>query len=195
MSQNQFTETDALIALQQGRKGSLDYFFDQHYPALCYFAHTILQDQSAAEDIAGEAFVKLWQRHDRFDAPLVLKTFLYRTVRNAAIDNLRRAKTLETATREAAYVADSEEPSVLQAIVRSETLSQVYTCLNDLPPKYRQVVTLFYLDERSYEEIARELQLSVNAVRNRKMRALHLLRGTLGISMILLLFHMPDQLL
>lgn len=182
-----YTAIAALQALSQGEEGGLDYFFDAHYPALCYFANTVVKDQPAAEDIAEEAFLKLWQRHDLFPSPASVKNFLYRTVHNAAIDALRRKKTVLLVQKEVLYLAQKEEPSVQQAIIEAETLNHIYASLKVLPPKCRQVFSLFYVEGKSYEEIAKELNLSINNVRNHKARALALLRGELSGTLMLLL--------
>ena len=61
----------------------------------------------------------------------------------------------------------------------------IFKSLSILPPKCRKVFTLFYLEGKTYEEIADELRVSINTVRNHKMRALSLLRGELGDSLLI----------
>ena len=171
--------------LQAGEVRGFNYFFELHYPALCYFARGIINDEALAEEIADDAFVKLWERRESFGHAAAIKAFLYRTVKNAAIDIMRRSKVLSLHQKEYHYSAEREEKNIEQHIIRAETLSQIYSSLSILPPKCRQVFTLFFVDGKSYEEIAQELKLSINNVRNHKARALSLLRGSMGSSLLL----------
>lgn len=173
-------------AIQTGDIQGFNYFFELHYPAICYFATSLLKDENAAQEIADDAFVKLWQRHHLFNTPEAIKAFLSRTVRNSAIDIIRRNKTLESLQKEFQNCAETKAPCILQHIIRAETLAQVYAAFDILPPKCREVFNLIYIEGKSYQETAEELKLSINNVRNHKMRALSLLHGQLGNLFVLL---------
>ncbi|MCW3108785.1 MAG: polymerase sigma-70 factor [Segetibacter sp.] len=173
-------------AFQSGDITGFNYFFDLYYAAICYFAFSLLKDQAVAEEIADDAFIKLWERRYLYNTPEAIKAFLYRTIRNASLNYLRNSKTLAAFSDNFYYLAEKDEPSIEHHIIRAETLQQVYNSLDILPEKCRKVFTLFYLENKSYEEIALELELSVNNVRNHKMRALNLLRGQLGPSLIMI---------
>jgi len=172
-------------AFQSGDIRGFNYFFDLHYVAICYFSFSMLKDQPTAEEIADDAFVKLWERRSIYTTPEAIKAFLYRSTRNASLNYLRNSKTQSINYDKLFYLAEKEEPSIQSQIIRAETLNLIYTSLNILPDKCRKVFTLFYLENKTYEEIAEELELSINNVRNHKMRALTLLRGQLGDSFVL----------
>jgi len=173
-------------AFQSGDITGFNYFFDLHYPAVCHFATSLLKDQVAAEEITDDAFIKLWQRHHLYNTPGAIKAFLYRTVRNAAIDVLRRTKTQASLQKEFQNSADTTAPFILQHIIRAETLAQVYSAFDILPVRCREVFTRLYIEGKTFEETAEDLKLSINNVRNHKMRALTLLRGQLGNLVVLL---------
>lgn len=178
------TEILQAQALQGGDRHAFDYFFTRYYPALGHFAHQLLTDQYTAEELADEAFVKLWQRHHRYDTPGAIRSFLYTTVRNAALNHLRQQKKRLTASLDLAQIhLEDDSPNIEHLIIRSETINRLHLGLQSLPVKCRQVATLYFLEEKSYEEIAHLLNLSINNVRNHKARALQLLRGTLGNSL------------
>ncbi len=182
-----------VIAFQKGEERGLNYFFNLHFSALCYFAFSLLKDQPAAEEITDDAFVKLWHRHADFSTPATIKAFLYVTVRNACIDRLRRHKRELAAHKEVAYLSELSEPSIQQQVIRAETLRQVYAALQQLSPQCRQVFQLFYFEDKSYTEIAEAMGLSVSTVRNHKARALALLRqelkGSLPVLILCLLMY------
>jgi RNA polymerase sigma-70 factor (ECF subfamily) len=71
---------------------------------------------------------------------------------------------------------ETTEQSVLHTIVETETVKEIIHTLDRLPPKCRQVFTLFFLHGKSYKEIADELHLSPHTVRNQKQRAIRLIK-------------------
>jgi RNA polymerase sigma-70 factor (ECF subfamily) len=76
-------------------------FFDQHYTALCFFAHSIVMNMEEAEDIVQESFCKLWNKKEDFEiATANVKAFLYMVVKNACLDYLRQQKRLSTHEQE-----------------------------------------------------------------------------------------------
>lgn len=156
-----------------------NYFFNLHYPGLLHFALGMLQVQEEAEEVVDDCFIRIWKRHSEYTSPGSLKAVLYLSVRNGCIDILRRRK-LQARRLQGLNGMDTEVPPVHQLMIRTETLSEVYRALDSLPPQCRQVFSLFYLEERSMAEIADMLELSINTVRNHKVRALVLLRGKLG---------------
>jgi RNA polymerase sigma-70 factor (ECF subfamily) len=134
---------DAIIALL--RAGRPDDAFAQLVPAyrrrVFGIAYGILRDRAAAEDVAQEVFVKLWQGLSGYDGRAKLSTWIYAIARNASISSLRK------------------RPRGL------------WRAVEQLPDKQRQVVTLFYQDDRSTEEVAEMLGLPVNTVKTHLHRA------------------------
>jgi RNA polymerase sigma-70 factor (ECF subfamily) len=67
----------------------------------------------------------------------------------------------------------------------SEIHAAVHQAIQQLPPKCREVFRLHYLQGMDYEEIAKELKVSISTVRNQKARALALLRKQMGVTGVL----------
>ena len=65
--------------------------FDEHYRPLCFYASKYV-DMEDAKDITQNVFVELWQRNMKFPTPLALKAYLYTTVHNACMNNLKLAE-------------------------------------------------------------------------------------------------------
>ena len=85
---------DAIIALIQG--GRAGEAFERLMPAyrrrVFGLAYSLLRDRGAAEDVAQEAFVKLWQALPRYDGRAQLSTWIYAITRNAAISAMRKRR-------------------------------------------------------------------------------------------------------
>ena len=167
----------------KGHVKGFDYFFESLYKPLCYFASKIVATQEIAEELADDAFIKLWERHDQFESVNGIRSFLYRTTRNACLNYLRNTKTRNLHEYSLQAMTHTSEADIQQHIIRAETIQQVHQAFTILPKKCREVFNLIYLENKNYEEIAKELQISVDNVRNHKKRALQLLRGHFGKSL------------
>jgi RNA polymerase sigma-70 factor (family 1) len=170
-----YTANNALQALIRGREEGIDFLFQQYYTQLCYFASTLLNDDFLAQEITSDAFTKLWQSRQTLATEGSIKAWLYSTVRNASIDHLRKVKRLRV-SESGLQSATTIEQSVLHTIIESETIDHIIETIGKLPPQCRRIFRLFYLHGKSYNEIAQELNLSPQTVRNQKQRAAKLLR-------------------
>lgn len=183
---NHYTAEAYILSFQAGEERGFSFFFKEFYAALCYFSYNIIKDKAAAEDIAEEAFIKLWERHSSFQNAANIKSFLYTIVRNASIDWLRQQKKRLAHSKEIIYLAEETESFIQQQIIEAETYREVVASLKILPPKCRQIFRMFYFEGKDYSQIAHELNLSINTIRVQKARALALLRQQLGTSLLFL---------
>lgn len=183
-------EAHWIDALKKGDDQSLSYFFKLHAKPLGYFALRLVQDKLEAEDITAECFVKVWERRSDFITGENVKAFLYISCRNACLDYLRRLKVKSTAQEAYYNQLLSSEKTILYQIVKSEVLQALNQEIELLPENYRQVFKLIYFDYKKTDEIALELGISVQTVRNYKSRAVELLKATMlrkGISTAIVL--------
>jgi RNA polymerase sigma-70 factor (ECF subfamily) len=170
---------EAIIQLVQAGQGQ--EAFERLVPAyrrrVFGLAFSILRDRTAAEDLAQEVFVKLWQALPRYDGRAQLSTWIYAITRNAAVSALRaRRRPLSMsdagvqAEVEAVSAAPAEEPG--DANLRRQ--------VEALPEKQRQAVTLYYMDERPVDEVAEMMGLPANTVKTHLHRARASLARALG---------------
>ena len=146
--------------------------FRFNYRPLCLYALHYLGDVEAAEDVVQECFMKLWEKLEQGTAVDNRGAYLYMTVRNRCLDDLKK-KGLPT---------ESLKPNDTYGIIddddaqeRAQTEARMWTALDSLPPKCREVFILSKRDGLKYEEIAEELGLSVNTVRNQISKAVKLI--------------------
>ena len=141
-------------------------------------AYSILRDRAAAEDVAQEVFVKVWQAFDSYDGRARLSTWIYAITRNTAIGALRkRSRLVSLSEPDVAAVVDSMEAGDTAADAGDP---QLWRLVDALPEKQRQAVVLFYQDDRSVEEIADMLGTPVNTVKTHLHRARARLAAGLG---------------
>lgn len=167
-----------------GEERSFDSFFRTWYGVLCLFANTYLKQQEEARDLVQDCFIKLWENKGKELASLPA-SYLYATVRNRCIDVLRKRKTITVALlpEELTDISGDE----ICEMTRLETMRRVYAAIDCLPARMQSVFRLYYLDGKKYSEIASILGIHYDTVRQQKNRALELLKGMVGIGILLLL--------
>ena len=141
-------------------------------------AYSILRDRAAAEDLAQEVFVKLWQALPRYDGRARLSTWIYAITRNAAVSALR-ARRRSVSLSDAAVMSEVEGLAAEAAAEPEE--QELRRRIESLPEKQRQAVTLYYLDERTVEEVAEMMGLPANTVKTHLHRARASLAVALGV--------------
>ena len=167
---------DPFDNFKKGDPRALQVIFRQFYAPLCLFAERLLHDRPAAEDIVGDTFVKLWNRHADFENLQNVKAFLYITTRNASLNLLKQMQREMLSKKQLAYVSGSQEGFILNEIVRNEVLMEINREIENLPGQCRKIFKMSYFEGRKNQEIANMLAISVHTVKNQKSRAIQLLR-------------------
>src|SRR6187431_363713 len=166
-------DADLLAALSRGdRHAVLEGLMGRYRQKVMHLAVSIVRDPALAEDLSQTVFVKAWQALPKFDGRASLSTWLYTIARNTcltAVERERRVVPLE----DFAEVADDDgDPMVFgTAQAGIETAGQaaaeydVASLLEKLPEPYRRVVVLFYLEDRSCEEVGELLSMPTGTVK------------------------------
>lgn len=182
-----FEEDDYLSFFQKGEELGLTRYFELYYPVLVNFAQGYVKDLHLAEDITGEAFIKLWERRSSFGSAYAIRAFLYVVVRNASLSYLRKHKQIQKQNNELAYLSSKHEGTILERILQTEKLDDVYAALKTLPKGCGEVIRLIYIEGKNYKEIAKELNLSISTIRNHRSRGISLLKKKLLPALIYLM--------
>lgn len=131
-------------------------------------------DPDEAEDLVQQAFVKLWEKRTSLDITWSVKSYLYKMVHNAALNQIRHAKTKEK------YHQFNAQPLENAHEMPEDTLPELrqkfQKALQDLPPQCRNIFELSRFEELKYREIAEQLQISVKTVETQMGKALKMMR-------------------
>ena len=153
---------------------NIEDLFRLNYRPLCMFALHYLQDTALVEDVVQECFTTLWEKIGEGVPIANRRAYLYMTVRNRCLDQLRRKgiPTESLKPYDTYGIIDDDD-----AEERSHIEAKLWTAIDSLPEKCRQVFLMSKRDGLKYEEIAQELGLSVNTVRNQISKALNVLKN------------------
>lgn len=150
--------------------------YNQLVPKLLAFAQKWSGDQTLAEDMVQEAFVKLWKKRFEIDLNETTEHLLYTMVRNELINSYQKKLKERKVSSNLKIVQNDPTNEELQL----EKLQNLNRYIEELPPRCKEVFILSKREGLTYQEIAAELSLSVKSVEKHISKALRILRKRLG---------------
>jgi RNA polymerase sigma-70 factor, ECF subfamily len=172
---------DALM--QRAREGDDDAFgeiVDRYKDSLVNYVTHLVRSRDRAEEIAQEAFVRLYRNAAQYRAQERLGPYLFRIATNLVVTEARRAKRWTLLLPRLHASARREGASPDENLYATEIQRHVAAALEQLPLKYRVPLVMFELEEWSYDDIARALEIAPGTVKSRISRARELLRRHLA---------------
>jgi RNA polymerase sigma-70 factor (ECF subfamily) len=157
--------------VQTGKRDAFAALVERYQSRAFGVALRILGRRQDAEDAVQQAFLRLYEARGRYDPKWRLSTWFYRILTNTCVDELRRRRPL--IPLEEWDGSSVERPD--RTLERSEREQLLQSALATIPPEARTVLTLYYGDGRSYQEIGAIRGVSVNTVKT------HLRRGRLAL--------------
>jgi len=159
---------------------ALEQLIDEYQNKVFRMALAMLRDSARAEDVTQDVFIKLWRALPLFDGRAAVGTWLYTIARNTCLSAIR-----SDGYRRTSALDESVEPWALSATPLALSVEQ---CLSRLPDVQRQVVTLFYMQERSVADVAAMLDLPEGTVKS------HLHRARRALAVMMAPQHSADEL-
>ena len=147
--------------------------FELLYPGLVEYSYRFLYDRAASEDLVQEVFVDLWENAASYDIHSTLKGYLYSTVRNRCLNQL---KSLKITDRDAildisASLCSPDSIELIEQQEKEAMTRKAEIILESLPQKMRKIFSLKVIEGYSYAEIAEEMDVTVNTVKTQLKRA------------------------
>ena len=169
---------EALVAMvADGDRRAFAVLVERHGMRFRAVAMRTCGEQSMAEEMVQEAFVKLWTRPESFRADKArFTTWFHRVVVNRCLDELRRKR---PAALPEGYDAVDGRPGAEAALADGDSVRRLFAALEKLPDRQRQALTLSYLDGFSNLEAAGIMALNIKAYESLLVRARARLREDL----------------
>lgn len=152
-------ELDDLYYIQQTLDGKTEYFsrlVDRYSRPIYLLILKIIRRKEEAEELTQDVFVKTFRVLNTFKGDCRFSTWLYRIAYNTAISATRKKKqeVLYIEEQTINNVMDEQVDNALEDIEHQERLAQLERAIDLLPPDERGLISLFYLEEHSVEEVA-----------------------------------------
>ena len=152
---------------------------NSHYRDVFRFAMSLINREADAVDLTQEVFLRYAKKGDQLEDVSKVKSWLFRTLKNEFIDQVRRSKRYEHVELESAPVQSllaDDSTAGFSGIDAESALA----ALQSLEENYRIPLSLFYLEGYSYKEIADLLEIPVGTVMSRLSRGKERLRAAFG---------------
>jgi RNA polymerase sigma-70 factor (ECF subfamily) len=180
-----------MLAVQRGDDAAFEALFRKYVRQVVAFALSFVGSQARAEELAQEAFVRVYRTRSRYQPSARFATWLYRIVTNLCVSDVRRPehrvmtvlRPREGSTEapvDVGDLADGQTQNGEQRLLVREALDRIRGALERLPPQQRAALLLARVEGLSYDEVAQTLGSSVSAVKSLIHRATSSMRDELA---------------
>lgn len=176
-------------AAKSGEEDAFAEIVNRYRNQLTNYLYRFLNDYEEAVDLAQESFVRVYFALERYHTEFAFSTYLYRIATNLAISELRKRKRRKLLSLTGLFQTDQENETEFQPpdernlpdedLLDDEQSRTISKAISTLPEKYRAPIVLRDVEGKSYEEIARILELGLGTTKSRISRARGLLKEKL----------------
>jgi RNA polymerase sigma-70 factor (ECF subfamily) len=162
---------------------------DRHKDRAMTLAFRLVGDRAEAEELVQDGFVRAYRSLDRFRGEASFGSWFYRIVYNVCMTSLRRrhGKAVHVPLDDESIYDDaleeSGELSLHEKLEDAESRRILQEEMDSLPHQYKAALTLFYVQELSYEEMTAVLELPLGTVKTNLSRGRTLLRKRISARM------------
>lgn len=169
------SETSELELVQRSQKGDTEAFAElvRKYQQIVFnISYRFMRDVNLAEDMAQESFLKAFKHIKGFRGDCAFSTWLYRVTCSVCLTELNKRKK----RAEVELQPNTPLGSVETKVSEYEIAEKIRKCVTSLSERYATVLTLYYLNGISYEEIAEIMDIPVGTLKTWMFRARKQLR-------------------
>jgi RNA polymerase sigma-70 factor (ECF subfamily) len=170
---------DLVERISRGDESAFEALFREHYTVLVRFAEGLVRSREGAEDAVQDVLLNVWRNRETFRVEDSVRAYLFRAVRNRALNQLRNERVRRDAGPRLAGESGSAPRGDVELAERDIDRA-VREAVNALPPRCREVFELSRGQGLRYAEIATVLGISVKTVETQMGRALKSLRERLA---------------
>jgi len=183
MSGKAVSEVELLQASLAGSRQAFGAIVEKYQSLVCGITYSATGKRSRSEELAQETFIKAWTQLRQLRDLGRFRPWLSTIARNAA------TKSIVKQARDAVDLAgplggsqevESTEPGPVEHAISKEQEAVVWAALKEIPEAYREPLVLFYRQQLSVNQVAAELELSEDAVKQRLSRGRRLLKAELA---------------
>lgn len=158
-------------------EAAFEALFRDSYAQLCSFALTLVRTRDDAEDVVQQVFANLWRSRGDLEIRESVRAYLYRAVRNVALNRLRSGRSaLRLAESPSRSPVADPPPDPAEAVTTDQQVTALNRALDRLGERSREVLRLRWIDGLSHAEIAETLGITRKAVESSITRGLRALR-------------------
>ncbi len=170
--------------IRSGDAGAFEEVFRAHFDGLCGYVWRYVKDSDIARDMVQNVMVNLWQRREHLFIQESMSSYLYRAVRNEALNYLKHEAVVRRWQTECPA---AEEPVTPEEELAGQTLAhRLEKAIGQLPERRREIFLLSRQHGLTYRQIADLLGISPTTVETQIARALLALRAVVAVAFVCL---------
>lgn len=172
-----------LAAYRQGDQNAFMSLYDMYAEMLLHYGLCITSDKELVKDCVQDVFIKLISKSQDLQVTKVT-SYLLISLRNRLLDEFRRKNYMTETAVEDIRISTTVEDVENSYILDESSLNnvrKVQILMDELTPRQRQVFTLYYIEQRKYEDICGIMQMNYHSVRNLVHRGMLKLRAAVAV--------------
>ena len=172
-----YTDEDLIERFQNGDEQAYIELVNRYRDRLMNFVYRFVNDYEQSEDIAQETLIKLYTHKHYYKKIAKFSTWIYTIAANLAKSELRKKKSRKVtnlskmSTQEKEYELPADQPDIDQAIESEFIEKRIQAAIQKLPLHFKTVTILRDIQELSYEEISKIVDVPLGTVKSRINRA------------------------
>ena len=188
-------EKQLVERIVSGDLGAFQQFIDEYQRLVTHMVFRMILNEADREEICQDVFLKIYQNLKNFQFQSKISTWISKITYNTCINYLKKKKALlyddlqikENSSIDSSFEEKQQSLNLLkgqfplpdEATISQEISEMLYRELNQLPLQYRTIITLYHLDNLSYEEISDIVGMPMGTVKSHLFRARKLLKDKL----------------
>lgn len=173
-----------LAAYRQGNQNAFMSLYDMYAEMLLNYGLCITSDKELVKDCVQDVFIKLISKSQDLQVTKVT-SYLLISLRNRLLDEFRRKNYMTETAVEDIRISSTTVEDVENSYILDESslnnVRKVQILMDELTPRQRQVFTLYYIEQRKYEDICDIMQMNYHSVRNLVHRGMLKLRAAVAV--------------
>lgn len=186
MQENSKESSDGqlLERVHMGDSGALGLLYIRYSPRVYDLALHFSGNEKEAEDITQNVFFRLWERRELLTEICSLKAYLFRMTKNEILTLFRHRKVERSYARQQTEQETQYAPDSSVKVTTSELVEMIDLAIERMPELRKRIFMMSRYDEKTYAEIAKELDISPRTVQYHIGKALNELRKLLDVMVL-----------
>lgn len=164
--------------IQSGNQVAFEHLYRSYFTPLCRFISFYIENQTEAEEIVAELFVYVWEHKEKIDFSLSLKSYLFQSAKNRALNYLRDKK--QKVSIDILKENSDENHNSEEELEFKELQNLIKEAVCQLPTKCQTIFKKSREEHKSNQEIASEMHISTKTVEAHITTALKNIKRFLG---------------